>query len=161
MDQTWIWIAGVGLAGLAAALALWVRRNKPSRPEDPTRPDLGTQARACFDAINSYRASNGIAPLALDRRLTRAASDHAFRMGFTRRLCNDIGGTVGPRVSSTGYRWVKLSQNVGKTGKGGVAMAEMWAGSAGNRPGLLNGDYTQAGVGSYRNYYCAIFAAPH
>lgn len=161
MNQTWIWIAGVGLAGLAAALALWVRRNKPSRPEEPAGTALGIQAQACFDAINAYREANGVPPLAIDSRLTRAASDHAFRMGFTRRLCNDIGGTVGPRVSSTGYRWTKLSQNVGRTSKGGAVMAEMWAGSAGNRPGLINKDYSHAGVGSHRNYYCAIFAAPH
>jgi LPXTG-motif cell wall-anchored protein len=161
MDQTTIWIAGVGLAGLATALALLFRRRKPSAPAPAEEvPELGAQARACFEAINSFRAANGLHPLALNSRLSRAAGDHAFRMGFTHRLCNEIGGTVGPRVSSAGYCWARVSQNVGRTGKGGAAMAGMWAGSDGNRPGLLNRDYVHAGVGSYRNYYCAIFAAP-
>lgn len=164
MDQTVIWASIVGLAGLvaAAATALLWKWNPKHRGEEETNllGWMAQDAAECLKTLNEIREAQGLRPFILDERLARAASDHAFRMAFTKRMSNDIGGGVGHRVSSTGYAWSKLCQDIGRTNRGGQAMAMLWARASGNRPGIVSRDYTHAGVGCWKNYYCAIFAAP-
>lgn len=164
MDQTAIWASIVGLAGLAAAAAaalLWKRKPKRGGEEDPVLPGwMSPEAVECLRTLNEIREAQGLRPFKADGKLARAASDHAFRMAFTKRMSNEVGGKVGHRVSSAGYAWSKLCQDVGRTNRGGQAMAMLWAGASGNRPGIVSREYTHAGVGYWKNYYCAIFAAP-
>jgi uncharacterized protein YkwD len=122
-------------------------------------------------AINTYRASNGLAPLTLDSRLSVAALAHSADMA-----CNGLfmhRGSDGPspttRVAATGYAASGVTENTygSYPPLNGSGVVSWWAADQvdpNHNANLLTTKYTQIGVGyaffDEFGYYVVVFAAP-
>ncbi|AJE46242.1 CAP domain-containing protein [Celeribacter indicus] len=114
-------------------------------------------------AMNAERRTRGLAPLAEDRRLTRAAQAHAddlARRGYFSHSSPE-GATPLRRVTQAGYTGCLVAENLSYGwGSAERAVAE-WMRSPGHRANLLNDGMREAGVGVGPNaLFVAVFAAP-
>jgi len=124
-----------------------------------------------FNAINSYRAKNGLPEYSLNIRLTRAAQAHANDMA-----CNKLFGHTGSdkstpqtRVRTSGYEAASVSENVygSYPPLSGQEVVEWWINDKTDprhNQNLLSSVYTEIGIGyaffDNYGYYVAVFAAP-
>ncbi|MEM9639194.1 MAG: CAP domain-containing protein [Pseudomonadota bacterium] len=91
-------------------------------------------------ALNSYRADKGRAPLAYSDRLENAARVHAQDMvarGFFDHRGSD-GSNVGQRVSRQGYGWCFVAENIAKGQRSMADVVQAWANSRGHRRNMLS-----------------------
>lgn len=122
---------------------------------------------AIVAGINRERRQAGLAPLAVEERLARAARLHAANMAARRELSHTLTGattsTLVSRVTDVGYRYSSVAENIAY---GPVSVDELvngWMRSPGHRANILNAAYTETGVGVARSrdgvlYYCQVFA---
>lgn len=153
--------AGLGLGCLA--LAGCAGRLLDARPL-PADGALGV-------ALTSrYRAANGLGPVTLDARLSRAAAAQALQMARHDDLSHSIGwGNALPaRLAAVDYDWEVTAENIGMGYRTLEAAFDGWVGSAGHRANLLKPGITQVGFGAAeapasrsRFYWAMILAAPH
>lgn len=130
----------------------------------PVAVDAGRAAQL----ISAYRAENGLGRVTVDSRLNRAAADYARAMGREGRVSHRIGGSLGRRVTASGYDWGVAAENLA-SGQSDIASAlDGWKRSAPHRQNLLNAQVTSIGIaavsasggGKSRNYWALILAAP-
>lgn len=124
-----------------------------------------------LNAINAYRADNGLPPYTIDENLAKAAQSHANDMA-----CNSLfghsgsnGSTIESRVQDSGYQYSFVTENVQGsypplTGQGVV---NWWINDKTDlRHGrnLVSDTYTELGIGySFFNnfgYYVVVFGSP-
>lgn len=105
---------------------------------------------------NDVRAEHGLAPLAANQALERAARAHSADM-----LKNDYfdhvdrsGCDPGCRITNAGYAWQAFGENIHMMsgyglGAEGTAhkIVDDWLASPGHRANLLNATYTDVGIG--------------
>ncbi|CAF3776471.1 unnamed protein product [Rotaria socialis] len=122
---------------------------------------------AVIRSHNRYRQSASLAPLAASQRLRNAAQSHANHMAQTRQMSHQENvngrGTVGERVTQTGFRWSAVAENVAAGQTTINQVMTTWMNSPGHRENILNGNYKRIGVGISRGadnllYWCAVFA---
>jgi hypothetical protein len=116
-----------------------------------------------------YRAENGLGPVTLDARLSRAAAAQALQMARHDDLSHSIGwGNALPaRLAAVDYDWEVTAENIGMGYRTLQAAFDGWVGSAGHRANLLKPGVTQVGFGAAeapasrsRFYWAMILAAP-
>ncbi|MFM9857012.1 CAP domain-containing protein [Pseudoxanthobacter sp. M-2] len=148
-------LAGVALAGCAGRLL-------DARPL-PADGALGVLL------TSRYRAENGLGPVTLDARLSRAAAAQALQMARHDDLSHSIGwGNALPaRLAAVDYDWEVTAENIGMGYRTLQAAFDGWVGSAGHRANLLKPGVTQVGFGAAeapasrsRFYWAMILAAP-
>jgi len=124
-----------------------------------------------INALNAYRAQNGLPAYTVKENLTQAATAHANDMA-----CNNLfvhtgsnGSTPASRVAASGYAASSVTENVygsfpPLSGQGAV---DWWKNDKTNLQhnlNLLSTKYTEIGVGYsfYNNfgYYVLVFARP-
>lgn len=124
-----------------------------------------------INAVNAYRAQNGLSAYTVNDSLTKAAAAHANDMACNKLFVHtgSNGSTPAARVASSGYVASSVTENVygsypPLTGQGAV---DWWKNDKTNiqhNLNLLSTKYTQIGVGySFFNnfgYYVLVFAAP-
>lgn len=98
--------------------------------------------------INSYRARQGLGPLALDVKLTKAARRHSADLARRDRISHrgSDGSDPWTRVKRAGYRPRLAAENVGT---GQMSLAEVfrgWQDSPGHNKNLLLPDATEMGI---------------
>jgi uncharacterized protein YkwD len=124
-----------------------------------------------INAINAYRAQNGVAAYPINELLAKAAQAHANDMA-----CNQLffhngsnGSTPQSRVAASGYVASSVSENVygsypPLTGQGVVTWWVNDRTDVRHNQNLLSTKFTEIGVGYsfYNNfgYYVVVFAAP-
>lgn len=116
-------------------------------------PGVDARERAVVDRVNAVRAQHGLAPLTVERKLSRAADRHSRRMARARVLAHRVWGegTLAGRL-----RWASGGARVGEVifwGRGGASSAEMvraWMDSPGHRELLLSAGFERAGIGTRR-----------
>jgi len=124
-----------------------------------------------FNAINAYRAQNGLPDYTLNIRLTRAAQAHANDIA-----CNRLFGHTGSdkstpptRVKTSGYEAASVTENVygSYPPLSGPGVVEWWINDktdVRHNLNLLSTVYTEIGVGyaffDNFGYYVVVFAAP-
>ena len=156
-------VFGIGALGLAGfALAGCAGRLLEARPL-PADGSLGV-------ALTSrYRAENGLGPVTLDARMSRAAAAQALEMARHDALSHSIGwGNALPaRLAAVDYDWEVTAENIGMGYRTLQAAFDGWVGSAGHRANLLKPGVTQVGFGAAeapasrsRFYWAMILAAP-
>jgi uncharacterized protein YkwD len=151
------------LAAAAAALAaLALCAPAGARADDcagadlvPAADNLVAVGQATLCLLNQQRATNGVAALTENARLTSASTGYSRRMveqGFFDHKSPD-GGTLVDRLAGAGYR-VDDAPVVGENlgwGQGTLAtarsMVQAWMDSPGHRANLLSADYTEVGLG--------------
>ena len=124
-----------------------------------------------LNAINAYRAQNGLPPYNTNSNLARAAQSHANDMAcnnfFTHTGSN--GSTIQSRATASGYTFSSITENVygsnpPLTGQGAV---NWWINDRTNlshNRNLISDTYIDIGVGYsfYNNYgyYVVVFGTP-
>lgn len=151
-------VAGFGLAGLTGCAGRLIE----ARPL-PVDGALGVALTSRF------RAANGLGPVTLDSRLSRAAADQALLMARHDDLSHSIGwGNALPaRLAAVGYDWQVTAENIGMGYRTLSAAFDGWVGSAGHRANLLKAGVTQVGFGAAeapasgsRFFWSMILAGP-
>ncbi|KAI9907649.1 hypothetical protein PsorP6_003175 [Peronosclerospora sorghi] len=118
-------------------------------------------------AVNKQRATQGLAPLCLNRKLHAAAQRHSNDMAakdFMGHGGSD-GSTMSERISEAGYEWSSVAENVA-AGQINVAdVMESWIHSPGHLANIM-GDYTMFGSayafnkhGEYQHYWTQEFGS--
>jgi len=117
-------------------------------PEYAAQPVQPLDAQSAIVEINTYRKANGVRPVVLDARLSRAAAmqskDQAKR-GRTGHSGSD-GSTPKDRANRAGYRAKIASENVASGQKSFSDAMYYWKKSSGHRRNLLRPNVTAAGV---------------
>jgi uncharacterized protein YkwD len=122
-----------------------------------------------FAAINEERKKNNRKPLTLNKRLAVAARKHSQRMVRDQFFDHEDPGGKGPseRVEDEGYRWSRVGENIAMNSgyKDPVPQAVAgWMKSPGHRRNILDGDFTESGIGiarvGKRVYFTQVFARP-
>jgi uncharacterized protein YkwD len=99
------------------------------------------QAAQLISLVNGYRAAHGLPGLAQAGDGTAKAQQHADDMAAQRRMFHSSSLTSGIQND-----WTALGENVG-VGGSITQLESMFEASAPHRANLLNGAYTQIGVG--------------
>jgi len=161
------------IPALAAALALLlpacvtqVAPGNAGRVDAGEQGELAGQARIAADAeagINAARAAAGLAPLAADPRLRRAAAAHAADMAARGYFdhTSPSGTTPADRVAATGYDGCLIAENIARGQADAAAVVQSWQNSPGHRANNLNPQLTQLGVAEGAGKtWVAVFARP-
>lgn len=142
---------------------------KPSFYEDLASPTAHVDQVKAQAMLNEYRAHSGIAPLALDPRLSAIAADYARKMADADKMGHDVDGRslLGARLKSYGYQFSNAGENVAA---GYHTLAEAFSGWRQSPPhdrGMKDPDMSLMGIGTaynpnskYKVFWCLIFAHP-
>lgn len=99
-------------------------------------------------SVNGHRANAGLAPVAVDERLTSAAQSHANDLAHRGVLTHTgSGGTdAGQRISVYGYGWTTWAENAAAGQRTPAEVMNAWMKSAGHKANILNGSMVNIGV---------------
>jgi uncharacterized protein YkwD len=154
-------LVAVVVAALAAAVVLWPRSGHHASsacgPVDvaPAPDNVEAVAAATLCLLNEQRRAHGLAPLAADPLLTRAAQAHSDDMvhrGYFEHTAPD-GQTVQDRIRATGWGAggrASTGENIewGLRAKATpAAVVAKWMASPPHRADILRPAFTQIGVG--------------
>ena len=130
-----------------------------------------TNVTDTIDAINAYRAENGLPAYKVNSLLSKAAQSHANDMA-----CNSLfghtgsnGSSIQSRVTAAGYVYSSATENVygsypALTGTGVVTWWKNDKSDLRHNLNLISDTYTEIGVGySFFNnfgYYVVVFGTP-
>ncbi|MGB8858820.1 MAG: CAP domain-containing protein [Ilumatobacteraceae bacterium] len=103
----------------------------------------------CVDGINAARAGAGAAPLTIDTRLAKAASEHSADQARQQRLSHvgPDGTNAGSRLATVGYRWTTWGENVAAGQADCDTVVAAWLASSAHRANILNSAFQHVGVG--------------
>ena len=151
--------AAAALATLAAATpaqAGVTACSSSTASAEPTAANVRDVQRTVLCLVNRERTSRGLKRLRANTKLAKAATNHSRDM--VRRSYFDHvspnGGTVQDRIKHAGWfrgaRSFSFAENIawggGELGSP-KSIVQSWMHSAGHRRNILNGQYTQIGVG--------------
>ncbi len=120
--------------------------------------------------INQERANAGLGALSSNGSLTSAARGHSNDMASNNYFghTGSNGSDLASRLSAAGYAYLAAAENIyagqGSSLNNPYAAVSAWMGSEGHRANILNGTYTEIGVGywcdsnsEYEGYFTANF----
>jgi uncharacterized protein YkwD len=122
----------------------------------PAKVEARSTIRATLCMINSERAKYGVAPLRLNRLLSKAARRHASDMDRRNYFSHDSldGGSFVDRIRRAGYMNGAGSWTVGENLAWGTqgrssprGVTAMWMNSPGHRANILNPSFREIGIG--------------
>jgi hypothetical protein len=117
--------------------------------------DAGEESQF-LSAINSSRASAGLAPLAMSGSLQTYARSHSVDMANANTVYHSTGAQL---AAAAGSGWTNLGENVGR-GPSVSALHSAFMGSSGHKKNIL-GDYNYVGIGTTTKdgyiYVTAVF----
>ncbi|MGH2370266.1 MAG: CAP domain-containing protein, partial [Chloroflexota bacterium] len=100
--------------------------------------------------VNAARADHGLAPLADNAALTRAAQSYAETMASTdcfSHSCGPVPDMV-QRAEQAGYSpWTALGENIAAGYRTPEEVVAAWLESPGHRANILNDNFRDSGVG--------------
>ena len=123
-----------------------------------TAPIAATQSTSMVTLLNQQRAAQGLGPVRINARLSRASVDHARDMATNNYFSHQgrNGSTFVQRAQAAGYNCVAAENlAVGQTTEAAVVTA--WMNSAGHRRNILTPDATEFGVGRVGNTWVVMF----
>lgn len=130
----------------------------PATEPEPTEPPLydisgysvGTLEYAIKDAINAYRAGEGLGELSISSRLCAIASCRGYEISQVWSHTRPDGRSYKTVLSDYGYGGSAKELLVYVSGSGdGAAIVEKWMASDSHRE-LLMGSFSTVGIGVYR-----------
>jgi uncharacterized protein YkwD len=145
----------------AAALAAALLAGPAGAAPDP--------AAQLLVEVNAVRAQQGLGALKRDARLDRAAAGHSMAMAEKRFFDHRApdGTTAEDRVTSAGYRYRLVGENIAAGMENAATVVKQWMLSDGHRRNLLEPRARDAGIGyvagpkgEYRQYWTLIVAEP-
>lgn len=119
--------------------------------------------------INGYRSERGLAPLTLEKHLTRAARQHSQDLAKSDRISHtgSDGSDPWSRVKMTGYKPRLAAENVGAGQMSFAELLQGWKDSPGHNRNLLLAGATQMGIAleinpgsKYRTFWTLVLGKP-
>jgi uncharacterized protein YkwD len=130
-------------------------------------PIIAPLEQELIDLINTQRRDHGRPPLHVDARLMQAAAVHSIDMAGGGNFSHADADGNGPdqRVTSEGYRWRYVAENIGCGQETPLRIIHSWMQSSGHRQNLLAPEARDLGVaaatrrdGQCRIFWTALFA---
>ena len=135
-------------------------------PEYAAKPVQPLDPQSALAAINEFRAENGLKPLVLDDRLSRAAAMQSEAQAGRSWIGHSGSGGSTPkaRAARAGYHAKIASENVASGQKSFGDVLSFWKESFGHRTNLLRPNVTAIGVAmaktkSGRPYWTLVLGA--
>jgi len=126
-------------------------------PPPPTPEPQGDSAKL-LALHNQARSQRGLAPLAVDARLTSAAQKHSNWMQANRKMTHDENGApFTDRLRAAGYPYGHAGENIAAGQQSAEQVFNAWMNSAGHRQNILNGNFRDVGFGRAGNYWTTNF----
>lgn len=111
--------------------------------------------------VNEIRTENGLKPLAANWELSRIARYKSEDMSDNRYFSHTSPtyGTPFQMIRAFGLSFRSAGENIAYGQRTPAAVVNAWMNSSGHRANILNGSYTQIGVGycASRNYWTQMF----
>jgi uncharacterized protein YkwD len=122
-------------------------------PEYAARPVQPLNPEKALAEVNAFRAENGLKPLVLDARLSRAAAMQSEAQAERSWIGHygAEGSTAKGRALRAGYRAKIASENVAAGHKSFSDALGFWKQSSGHRTNLLRTNVTAIGVAMAKN----------
>ncbi len=126
-------------------------------------------AASVLDLTNAERGRVGLSPLRPNPRLVQAAQLHADHMVAVGRLDHVLSGSryaePTDRLAAAGYTWQAYAENIAMGQPSAASVVATWMRSSHHRSNILNGTYTELGVGfsvdrQGQPYYVQVFGRP-
>ena len=132
--------AAIGAGTLAAFLPMCAPAPAPAP---------ATVQEQVITITNQRRADNGLAPLTINPTLTAAAQAHAADQASVDTMSHTgtDGSDAGTRIVASGYPTQAWGENVAGGYNTADAVMTAWMNSPGHRANILNGTFTQIGIG--------------
>lgn len=102
-----------------------------------------------------------VLPLSWNHLLTAAAINQASYMATAKALthASSNGGSVGDRVTATGYRWRAVGENIAVGQKNEQEVFNAWLKSEGHCKNIMNAAFKEMGAAKADSYWSQVFAA--
>ena len=142
-------LGGVGGAALLLVLASAAADAAEVCPAPA--PGSNPQLTAHLAEVNAFRASNGVAPLVLNDKLTAAAQGHAADMARKNYFSHSSldGRTPAQRINAAGYTgWTAWGENIAWGYRDWHTTLVVWQNSASHRANLLSPRFKEIGLGA-------------
>ncbi|TAF64494.1 MAG: CAP domain-containing protein [Cytophagales bacterium] len=103
-----------------------------------------------------------VAALKWNTKLEDAAYKHSLDMKTKNYFDhnNKEGQNPGARITQTGYSWSTYGENIALGYTTEKAVMDGWIKSEGHCKNIMNGSFTEVGVGRSGNYWTQVFAKP-
>lgn len=162
----------VGLICLIGLSACAAHANPPQRTPAPPQATPAPPSAGGAEIVartNAERTKRGLAALAQNANLMRAAQIHATQMAGQRTMAHDLPGadypTLSARLGAVGYRMRASAENVAEGHPTAAAVVGAWMTSPGHRDNIVSPHFTEMGAAfadgsNGRRYYVQVFARP-
>ncbi|EAR50884.1 putative membrane protein [Oceanicola granulosus HTCC2516] len=146
---------------LAAAIAAATLLAAPATAQSAA-PTVTLSTQGGGHGLNALRRSAGLAPLAEDPRLTRAAAGHAAWMARNGTMSHSgaNGSSFADRASAAGYCYRMLAENVAYGTQDPGTVLSWWMSSTGHRRNILNPGVSHYGLAAHADRWVLLVAAP-
>jgi uncharacterized protein YkwD len=152
-------------SSLAIALALFLVPASCSQgvPEAKDE-DLAPLELRMAELVNVERDARGIAPLSFSPDLARVAREYSARMAAARQVNHNLSRPVEERIRDVRPSACTFGENVSKHSNIDYSLGDLML-SPGHRSNLLNGQFTEIGIGIVRGedgflYITQVFTRP-
>ncbi|MCQ2308189.1 MAG: SafA/ExsA family spore coat assembly protein [Bacteroidales bacterium] len=112
-----------------------------------------------LDLVNAERAKTGVAPVKLNWELSRVArfkSEDMLNSGYFSHTSPTYGSPF-KMMNDFGIRYNSAAENIAKGQRSSSEVMDAWMNSSGHRSNILNGKYTEMGIGKAGNYWTQMF----
>jgi uncharacterized protein YkwD len=137
------------LTGCNPYLPARVDRVTPITIESVDSERLASEEAIFLGLINDYRKQHGVGPLQVSPTLTKAAqwmsNDMATKNYFNH--VDSLGRTLGPRISSFGYKFLSAGENIA-IARDAVGAMTLWQHSPSHNANMLRPEYKVIGIGT-------------
>ena len=135
---------GITAAIGAGALAAFLPMCAPAPAPAPA-----TVQEQVITITNQRRADHGLAPVRINTTLTAAAQAHAADQASVDTMSHTgtDGSDAGTRIQRSGYPTQAWGENVAGGYTSADAVMAAWMNSPGHAANILNGTFTQIGIG--------------
>lgn len=132
----------------------------PSQPEQ--NGSMSAYAAQVVELVNAERAKAGLSPLKANSRMTGAAEVRAKEIERSFSHTRPDGSGFNTVLTQNGVSFRGAGENIAYGQPTPEAVMESWMNSAGHRANILNGEFTDIGVGYYENgsgvgYWVQVF----
>ena len=129
--------------------------------EDEEDGQISQMAAAVVDLVNQERAAAGLAPLSVDVTVSRAAQERAQELVTTFSHTRPNGTSCFTVLQEYGVSYMGAGENIAAGQRSAQEVMHAWMNSEGHRANILNGSFTEIGVGVYTvggtTYWCQLF----
>jgi uncharacterized protein YkwD len=127
---------------------------------------VSEEEKGVLDRTNAERKAAGLSEFVANEKLFQAARGHSMNMARKGQLNHTLDGKgMTERIRDAGYAFREAGENVAWNQRDAPNVVCTWMNSAGHRSNILNGNYTEIGIGVAINdrgerYWTQVFARP-